>query len=179
MDELRAKMAILALADPGNLAPTLADSNQTRMVRSAIDLKNPGLTRAQLEERRWKVSAPVAEASFRQLGQPLEGRAARKIYTWPLILKLEGMAEGPAHRASPDTNPHLFEDLIDAKEASFILGMSQPHLRKMVIAGQLFGCDVIRLGDRGMYRFRKAQVEDEARCRIEARLFGGTARCAQ
>lgn len=184
MDRLRAEMTILALEDPSNLAPPVVGAEQAAVGSSsrdipAVDLENPGLTRMQLEDRRWKVSAPVAEATFMRLGLLLEGRAAQKIYTWPLILKLEGVPEGLARRASTDTDPHLFEDLIDAKNASVLLGMSPPHLRKLVDAGQLSGCDIIRLGARGMYRFRAAQIEDVARHRIEARLVGGTSRCAQ
>ena len=181
---MQAQMALLALADPGNLTPpvgastaTIADGLSTDFLK--VDLKNPGLTRAQLEDQRWKVSAPVAAATFMSLGLPLEGRAARRIYAWPLILKLEGVPEELAHRASPDTHQHLFEDLIDVKNASLLLGMSQPHLRKLVDAGQLSGCDVIRLGARLMYRFRAAQIEAEARRRIAARLVGAVSICAQ
>lgn len=184
IDHMQAQMALLAHADPSNLVTPVDDSVFTNADRPAtytpdVDLKNPGLTRAQLEDRRWKVSAPVAAAAFERLGLPLEGRAARRIYAWPLILKLEGVPEELAHRASPDTHPHLFEDLLDAKDASLLLGMSQPHLRKLVDAGQLSGCDVIRLGARRMYRFRAAEIEAEARRRIAARLVGGASRCAQ
>ena len=184
IDRMQAQMALLALADPSNLTPPVGVPNTTITDRPAtdfpdFDLKNPGLTRAQLEDQRWKVSAPVAKATFMRLGLPLEGRAARQIYAWPLILKLEGVPEKLAHHASPDTHPYLFENLIDAKIASLLLGMSQPHLRKLVDAGQLSGCDVIRLGARGMYRFRAAQIEAEARRRIAARLVGGSSRCAQ
>lgn len=184
IDQLQAKMALLALADPSNLAPpvgasALPLSDRSPAGSSDIDLENPGLTRAELEDQRWKVSAPVAEATFMHSGLPLEGRAARRIYTWPLILQLEGVPEKLVRRASPDTHPYLFGDLIDAKSASFLLGMSQPHLRKLVGAGQLSGCDIIRLGARGMYRFRAAQVEAEARRLIAARLVGGTTKCAQ
>lgn len=184
IDRLRAEMAVLALADPSNLAPPAVKAEQGSVGRSstgtpAADLENPGLTRAQLEDQRWKVSAPVAEATFMRLGLPLEGRAARRIYAWPLILKLEGVSDDLAHHASPETDPHLFEDLIDAKNASLLLRMSQPHLRKLVDAGQLSGCDVIRLGARRMYRFRTAQIQAEARRRIATRLVGGASRCAQ
>jgi len=184
MDRLRAEMATLALADPSNLAAPVVRAEQATVASFStdtptFDLKNPGLTRAQLEDRRWKVSAPVAQTTFMQLGLPLQGRAAKRIYAWPLILKLEGVSEQLAHRASHRAYPHLFEDLIDVKSASLLLGMSQPHLRKLVEAGQLFGCDIIRLGARGMYRFRPAQVEDAARHRIQARLVGGASRCAQ
>ncbi len=182
IDHMQAQMALLAHADPSNLVTPVDASvftNADRPETYDVDLKNPGLTRAQLEDRRWKVSAPVAAAAFERLGLPLEGRAARRIYAWPLILKLEGVPEELAHRASPDTHPHLFEDLLDAKDASLLLGMSQPHLRKLVDAGQLSGCDVIRLGARRMYRFRAAEIDAEARRRIAARLVGGTSRCAQ
>lgn len=184
IDHMQAQMALAALADPSNLVTPLDASVATDAERPAtytpdVDLKNPGLTRAQLEDQRWKVSAPVAASIFMRLGLPLEGRAARRIYAWPLILKLEGVPEELALCASPDTHPHLFEDLIDAKNASLLLGMSQPHLRKLVDAGQLSGCDVIRLGARRMYRFRAAEIEAEARRRIAARLVGGTSRCAQ
>lgn len=184
IDRMKAQMALVAHADPSNLVTPVDASVSTNADRPEtdtpdIDLKNPGLTRAQLEDQRWKVSAPVAAAAFKRLGLPLEGRSARRIYAWPLILKLEGVPEELARRASPDTHPHLFEDLVDAKNASQLLGMSQPHLRKLVDAGQLPGCDVIRLGPRGMYRFRTAQIEAEARRRIAARLVGGTSRCAQ
>jgi len=184
IDHMQAQMALLAHADPSNLVTpvdasvfTNADRPETDIYH--IDLKNPGLTRAQLEDQRWKVSAPVAAATVMRLGLPLEGRATRRIYAWPLILKLEGVSEELAHCASPDTHPHLFEDLIDAKNAALLLGMSQPHLRKLVDAGQLSGCDVIRLGARRMYRFRAAEIEAEARRRIAARLVGGASRCAQ
>jgi predicted DNA-binding transcriptional regulator AlpA len=184
IDRMQARMALLAYADPSNLvtpvdASAATSAEHTETILPNVDLKNPGLTRAQLEDQRWKVSAPVASATFKALGFTLEGRAARRIYAWPLILKLEGVPEELAHRASPDTHPDLFEDLIDAKNVSITLGMSQPHLRKLVDAGELPGCDVIRLGARGMYRFRKAQIETEARRRITARLVGGTSRCAQ
>lgn len=184
IDRMQAQMALLALADPSNLAAPVDASVATHAVHPEtdlpnFDLKNPGLTRAQLEDQRWKVSAPVAAAAFKRLGLPLEGRSARRIYAWPLILKLEGVPEELARRASPDTHPHLFEDLIDAKNASLLLGMSQPHLRKLVDAGQLPGCDVVRLGARRMYRFRASEIEAEARRRIAARLVGGASRCAQ
>lgn len=184
IDHMQAQMALLAHADPSNLVTPVDASVSTNADRSGtdapdVDLKNPGLTRAQLEDQRWNVSAPVAAAAFKRLGLPLEGRAARRIYAWPLILKLEGVPEELAHRASPDTHPHLFEDLLDAKNASMLLGMSQPHLRKLVDAGQLSGCDVIRLGARRMYRFRASEIEAEARRRIAARLVGGASRCAQ
>lgn len=178
IDHMQAQMALIAHADPSNLVThvdALVSSNVDRPETDTpnIDLKNPGLTRAQLEDQRWKVSAPVAAAAFERFGLPLEGRAVRRIYAWPLILKLEGVPEDLAHSASPDTHPHLFEDLIDAKNVSQLLGMSQPHVRKLVDAGQLLACDVIRLGARGMYRFRIAQIEAEARRRIAARLVGG------
>lgn len=179
MERLRAEMAILALADPSNMVSQVPIEDRARKVAPSLDLENPGLTRAQLEDLRWKVSAPVAESIFMRLGMHLEGRSARKIYAWPLILKLEGVSDVLAHRAARNTHPHLFEDLIDAKNASLLLGMSQPHLRKLVDAGQLPGCDVIRLGARGMYRFRAAQIEAEARRRISVRLVGGASICAQ
>lgn len=184
IDRMQAQMALAALADPSNLVTPVDASVATHAVHPEtdlpnFDLKNPGLTRAQLEDQRWKVSAPVAASIFMRHGLPLEGRAARRIYAWPLILKLEGVPEELAHNASPDTHPHLFEDLLDAKNASLLLGMSQPHLRKLVDAGQLSGCDVIRLGARRMYRFRAGQIDAEARRRIAARLIGGTSRCAQ
>ena len=184
IDRMQAQMALVALADPSNLVTPVDASVAPNAERPEtdipdIDLKNPGLTRAQLEDQRWKVSAPVAASIFMRHGLPLEGRAAGRIYAWPLILKLEGVPEELAHNASPDTHPHLFEDLIDAKNASLLLGMSQPHLRKLVDAGQLSGCDVIRLGARRMYRFRAGQIEAEARRRVAARLVGGTSICAQ
>lgn len=184
IDQMQAQMALLAVADPSNMVTPVdtsvsANADCPATETPDVDLKNPGLTRAQLEDQRWKVSAPVAAATFKRLGLPLEGRAARRIYAWPLILKLEGLPEELAHRASPDTHPHLFEDLIDAKNASRLLGMSQPHLRKLVDAGQLLGCDIIRLGARRMYRFRAAEIEAEAHRRIAVRLVGGTSRCAQ
>lgn len=184
IDRMQAQMALAALADPSNLVTPVDASVATHAVHPEtdlpnFDLKNPGLTRAQLEDQRWKVSAPVAASIFMRHGLPLEGRAARRIYAWPLILKLEGVPEELAHNASPDTHPHLFEDLLDAKNASLLLGMSQPHLRKLVDAGQLSGCDVIRLGARRMYRFRAGQIDAEARRRVAARLVGGTSRCAQ
>lgn len=184
IDQMQAQMALLAHADPRNLVTPVDVSAFTNADHPAtdtavIDLKNPGLTRAQLEDQRWKVSAPVAAAAFERLGLALEGRAARRLYAWPLILALEGVPEELAHRACLDSHPHLFDDLIDAKTASAVLGMSQPHLRKLVAAGQLPGCDVIRLGARGMYRFRMAQIEAEARRRIAARLVGETSICAQ
>lgn len=184
IDNLRAEMALLAFADPSNLAPPVCTSEtnlsyQAKPGLPTVDLKNPGLTRAQLENQRWKVSASVAEDTFMRLGLPLEGRAARKIYAWPLILKLEGVPEKLARRASPDTHLYLFEALIDAKNASLLLGISQQHLRKQADAGQLFGCDVIRFGARGMYRFRAAQIAAEGLRRIKERLVGGTSKCAQ
>lgn len=184
IDRMKAQMALVALADPSNLVTPVDASVATNAERPEtdiqdIDLKNPGLTRAQLEDQRWKVSAPVAASIFMRLGLPLEGRAARQIYAWPLILKLEGVPEELAHQASPDTHAYLFEDLVDAKNASLLLGMSQPHLRKLVDAGQLSECDVIRLGARRMYRFRAGQIDAEARRRVAARLVGGTSRCAQ
>lgn len=184
INQLQSKMALLALADPGNLLPPVGASaaplsDHSSADLSNIDVQNPGLTRAELEDQRWKVSAPVAEATFMRFGLPLEGRAARRIYAWPLILKLEGVSDVLAHRASRNTHPHLFEDLIDAKNASLLLGLSQPHLRKLVDAGPMPGCDVIRLGARGMYRFRAAQIQAEARRRIAERLVGGASRCAQ
>lgn len=178
IDNMQAQMALLAHADPSNLV-TPVDAERPETDIHDIDMKNPGLTRAQLEDQRWKVSAPVAVATFMRLGLPLEGRATRRIYAWPLILKLEGVPEDLALCASPDTHPYLFEDLIDAKTAALSLGMSPPHLRKLVDAGQLSGCDVIRLGARRMYRFRAAEIEAAARRRIAARLIGGTSRCAQ
>ncbi|MAM00289.1 MAG: hypothetical protein CL583_17760 [Alteromonadaceae bacterium] len=184
LDRMQARMALLALTDPSNLTPPVGASNTTIADLPAtdfpdFDLKNPGLTRAELEDQRWKVSAPVAKATFQRFGLSLEGRAARQIYAWPLILKLEGVSEELAHCSSPDTHPYLFENLIDAKNASLFLGVSQPHLRKLVDTGRLSGCDVIRLGARGMYRFREAQIEAEARRRIAVRLVGGPSRCAQ
>lgn len=184
IDSLRTQMAFLALADPSNLAPPVetsqtSPSDQVISDLPIVDLKNPGLTRAQLEDQRWKVSASVAADTFRRHGIPLEGRAARKIYAWPLILKLEGVPEGLTRQASPDTHPNLFEDLIDAKSAAPLLGISQQHLRKLVDAGQLFECDIIRFGARGMYRFRAAQIAAEGLRRIKARLVGGASKCAQ
>lgn len=183
-DSLRAQMALLAFADPSNLAPPVCTSETNHTYQDipglpTVDMKNPGLTRAQLENQRWKVSASVAEKTFMRLRLPLEGRAARKIYAWPLILKLEGVPEELARLASPDTHLYLFDDLIDAKNASLLLGISQQHLRKVVDAGQLSGCDVIRFGARRMYRFRAAQIAAERLRRIQARLVGGTSKCAQ
>lgn len=128
IDRMKAQMALVAHADPSNLVTPVDASVSTNADRPEtdtpdIDLKNPGLTRAQLEDQRWKVSAPVAAATFKCLGLPLEGRSARRIYAWPLILKLEEVPEELARRASPDTHPHLFEDLIDLKNASLLLGM--------------------------------------------------------
>lgn len=176
MGQLQAEMALAALADPDNLNPSFAGAETSL---PEVDLKNPGLTRAQLEDKRWKVSAPVAEDIFRRLGLSLSGRASREIYAWPVIFKLEGVPDELARRASPETHADLFEDLIDAKTAALLLGTSQPHLRKQATAGQLPRCDIIRLGARGMYRFRTAQIEAEAHRRIAARLVGGTSRCAQ
>lgn len=176
MDRLKAEMTLAALADPDNLAQQFGAAETSL---PEVDLRSPGLTRAQLEDERWKVSAPVAVAAFNRLGLQLEGRAARRIYAWPLILKLEGVPAELAQCASPATHPHLFEDLIDAKNASILLGMSQPHLRKLVDAGQLSGCDVIRFGARRMFRFRASEIEAEARRRIAARLVGGASRCAE
>lgn len=174
-DALQLQMATLALSDPSNFVAT---PDPAIDVESEVDLRNPGLTRAQLEGQRWKVSAPVAESTFSRFGLKLDGRAARKIYAWPLIFRLEGVSEKLSTCASTDTYPILFEDLIDAKAASVIMGISQAHLRKMVDAGQLCGCDIIRLGARRMYRFRPSQIEAAARHQIMSRLVGGAFRCA-
>lgn len=179
MDQLRAEMAALAQADPSNLASSFLGSAGIPRDMPSIDLENPGLTRAQLEDRRWKISAPVAEASFLRHGFSLEGRSARKIYVWPLILRIEGVSEDLSRRASPQSHPDFFDDLINTQEAAAIMRMSPPHLRKLVDAGQLFRCDIIRFGARGMYRFRRLHIEAEARRRLEIRLVGETSRCAQ
>ncbi|MDE3241043.1 MAG: hypothetical protein KGN33_18965, partial [Paracoccaceae bacterium] len=178
MDLVRAEMALLALADPSNLAPqvgALATDPSDRFSTDLpnIDLQNPGLTRAQLEDVRWNVSAPVAEAAFKRIGLTLEGRAAGRIYAWPLILEIEGVPAELARRGSPDTHPQLFEDLIDTKAAARLLKMSEPHVRKVAEAGCLKGCDIIRFGARGMFRFRRAQILAEAQRRVLSRLVMG------
>lgn len=64
INHLQSKMALLALADPSNLVPPVGASATTLSDHatadlSNIDVQNPGLTRSELEDRRWKVSALV------------------------------------------------------------------------------------------------------------------------
>lgn len=130
-------------------------STQGQSTSDFQKLENVGLLLGTLEDQRWGVSPPIAQAKLREAGLPYEGRRAGLIYSWPSIFQAEGIDVEVAKNAARETHPHLFDDLVDTATAASLLGFrNASSIRKLIIAGELTDTAFVRFGTRGVYRFR-------------------------
>ena len=121
--------------------------------------ENVGLHLGKLEDQRWGVSHTVAKAKLCAAGLPYEGRRAGLIYSWPSIFRAEGIEEELAEKATRETHPHLFDNLVDTAGAASLLGFRDASsIRKLITAGELTETAFVRFGTRGVYRFRPATL---------------------
>lgn len=121
--------------------------------------KDIGLTLREIEERRWSVSPPLARLALLRGGLPYEGRRAGIIYSWRSVFCAEGIDDNEAARATKDSRPELFEDLLDTKAAAAFLGFrDSSSIRKLVASGAIPESAYITFGTRGIYRFRPARL---------------------
>jgi hypothetical protein len=120
-----------------------------------LDNTDIGLTLGKLEDQRWGVSPSVAREKLHSAGIPYEGRRAGLIYSWPSIFRAEGIVHELAIRATRQTHPHLFDDLVSTAEAAAFLGYQDgSSIRKLIAASHLLDTAFIQFGTRGIYRFR-------------------------
>lgn len=139
--------------------PLTAQASPVRKALTSDDLANVGLPLGILEDQRWGVSPPVAQEKLREAGLPYEGRRAKITYRWSSIFRAEGVDEELVKKATRETHPHLFEDLVDTKAAAALLGFKDASsIRKLIMAGELTDTAFVRFGTRKVYRFRPAAL---------------------
>lgn len=130
-----------------------------------------GLLLGELEENRWKVSRQTAAEKLRSAGLPVEGRRAKLIYSWPSILRAEGLDQSLAGAATRKTHPGLFEALLTGDEAAQFIGVHDGStIRRMVATGVIQPSAYVIFGSRGMRRYRRSGLEGERLRRLEGRL---------
>lgn len=123
------------------------------------DHKEIGLLLGELEDQRWHVAPPVARAKLNEAGLPYKGRRAGLIYSWRSILRAEGVDTEIAEKATVQTHPDLYEDLLDTARAALLLGYrDSSSIRKLVGTGQLSEIAYVKFGSRGVYRLRPAAL---------------------
>lgn len=151
-DAIRREMLTAAGVSNAKLGPA-------RGLASPDDLENVGLPLGKLEDQRWGVSPRLAKAKLHASGLPYKGRRAALIYSWPSIFQAEGADPELAKNATPETHPHLFDDLVDTAAAAALLGFKDASsIRKLIMADELTETAFVRFGTRGVYRFRPAAL---------------------
>lgn len=132
-----------------------AQTSSTNELPIPDGCENVGLPLGKLEDQRWGVSPSVAQAKLLEAALPYEGRRAGLIYSWPSILRAEGVDAELAKNATRETHTQLFDDLMDTAAAAAFLGFRDASsIRKLIIAGELTDTAFVRFGTRGVYRFR-------------------------
>ena len=151
-----AKMQSQALSEGQNLPVT--PRSETR-ISGEINMPEIGLTLGQLEDRRWSITPSLARLVIEDANLPYEGRRAGNIYSWPSVFRAEGIADEVATKATRESHPELFDDLLDTTAAAKLLNyQDSSSIRKRVASGEISRNAYITFGRRGVYRFRPAML---------------------
>lgn len=130
-----------------------------------------GLLLRALTEDRWKVAPQTAKAKLAAADLPVEGRRQNIVYSWPSILRAEGVPQETAKVATRETHPELFDDLLTPEEAAMAIGVkSDATIRKLVLGGKIGPQAFITFGTRGIRRFRPGGLKAQRLARLEGRL---------